>query len=302
MPRFEPSRIRRYYDRHTPAFVGLGEGRQSGAIHRAVWGPGVRRAEDAIHYVDDQIAATIRPPASALPDVAVAKSNGASLHVVDLGCGVGASLIHMAQQLPIRGTGITLSPVQARLAAQKVRAAGLEGRVKCIEADFCALPPAVERADAAFAIESFVHVADASRFFEQCRELLRPGGLLIICDDFRSGAAFAASRLRRGTREAAAASSIERFCEGWHVNTLVTPEELRARADEAGFEHEDTRDLSSYLRIRRPRDRVIGAFLRVLDWLPVDRGRFDDLVGGHALQTCLQHGWITYQLVVFRRT
>jgi cyclopropane fatty-acyl-phospholipid synthase-like methyltransferase len=213
-----------------------------------------------------------------------------ALHVVDLGCGVGATLIRLAQHLPMRGTGVTLSPVQADLAAQRVTAAGLAGRVACIEADFCALPLTVEQADAAFAIESFVHVTDASRFFEQCRKLIRPGGLLIICDDFRNA-----------ETDGPGDEAIERFCQGWHVNTLLTPAELHRQAAAAGFEHQTTDDLTPYLRIPRPRDRVIGAFVAVVERLPFARRRFDDLIGGRALQTCLRRGWITYQLAVFRR-
>jgi len=289
MPRFDPSQVRHYYDRHTPAFVARGEGRQSGAIHRGVWAPGVRTSGEAIHYVDDQIAAAIQSLVSSLPGEALAET-GDARHVVDLGCGVAASLIRLADHLPIRGTGVTLSPVQARIAAQKISAAGLSTRVQCIEADFCALPATVERADAAFAIESFVHVGDVPGFFEQCRDLIRPGGLLIICDDFRGG-----------TTDPAAEQALAQFRQGWHVNTLLTVDELRDQARAAGFAHESTRDLSPYLHIGRPRDRLIGAFLGVLKWLPVDARRFDDLIGGHALQTCLRQGWIHYQLVVFRR-
>jgi len=288
MARFDPSRVRDYYDRHTRPFVGLGEGRQSGAIHRGVWGPGVRNADEAIHYVDDRIAAVIRPLAEAgHPDPPTIH---APVHVVDLGCGVGATLVRLAQRLPLRATGVTLSPVQARLAGEKIAARGLTGRVHCIEADFCALPPAVGQADAAFAIESFVHAPDPSRFFEQCRQLIRANGLLIICDDFRGG-----------QTDPGAAAAVERFCEGWHINTLLTPEELRRRAHDFGFDHQTTDDLTPYLRIPRPRDRVIGAFLAVIEWLPGARKRFDDLIGGQALQTCLRRGWITYQLAVFRR-
>ena len=58
--RFSPAQIRRYYDRNTSAFVALGQGGSVGAIHRAVWGPGVTRSEDAFHYVEDRIAEHIR--------------------------------------------------------------------------------------------------------------------------------------------------------------------------------------------------------------------------------------------------
>jgi len=277
-PRFDASDVRRYYDRHTPGFVALGQG--GGAIHRAVWGPGVGDRGQAFHYVEDRIADLI----AGLP------LDTRPAHIVDVGCGVGESLGYLAARLPIRGTGITLSPVQAALARQRLAEAGLSGRVMCLEGDYNDLPPGLEPADLAFAIESFVHGPAPERFFEQCRRLIRPGGILVICDD-----------VRRPTSDPKAAQVIERFCRGWHVNSLLQRDDLQARAREAGFEHEATVDLSPYLELGRIRDRVLDALVRVLERLPVDPRRFDHLSGGIALQTCLGRGWIGYDLATFRR-
>src|SRR4029453_10850406 len=188
--RFDAADIRRYYDRHSAAFVRLGQGR--GSIHRAVWGPGTRTRDDAFHYVDDQIAALARRFISRTPEA----------HVVDLGCGVGASLCYLAERLPIRGTGITLSRAQATMTRQAVARAGLSERVECLEGDYCDLPPTLRRADVAYAIESFVHGPDPSRFFEQCQRLVNPGGVLVICDDVRRDDASreAAGRIQEFTR------------------------------------------------------------------------------------------------------
>lgn len=280
MPRFDTAEIRRYYDRHTPAFIRFGQGGTAGAIHRAVWGPGVNTRLQAFHYVEDQIAEMARSLLST-SDVP---------HLVDLGCGVGASLCYLAERLPIRGTGITVSPVQARLAAQRAREAGLSDRVECLEADYCDLPVSVGRADLAYAIESFVHGPAPDRFFAECQRLVRPDGLLVICDDFRRSAA-----------SGAAARAIDRFTRGWHINTLLHQDELRTLARTAGFEHHSTVDLSAALEIRRARDRAIAVIDAALGWLPVGPGRLGYLLGGSALQTCLARGWIGYDLTVFRR-
>ena len=212
---------RRYCDRHTSAFVAFGQRGSDGAMHRAVWGPGTATHQHAFRYVEDQIAMLLQdlPP-----------SFGTS-NVVDLGCGVGASLCYLAARLPVRGTGITLSPVQARFAEERIRKSGFADRIRCIEGDYCDPSPGTGPADLAYAIESFVHVVDPARFFAQCHNLLRPGGLLVICDDFL-----------RSTREPGAAHSIERFRRGWHVNTLIEAEELHSLARAAGFEHEATTD------------------------------------------------------------
>jgi len=294
-PRFDVPAIGRYYDRHTPAFVRFGQGGSAGAIHRAVWGPGVATRAGAFRYVDDQIADMVRSlvdgaePSKVTENTEPARE-GVRGHVVDLGCGVGASLCYLAERLLIRGTGITLSALQARLGTERASECGLSDRVACIEGDYGDLPSGLEEADLAYAIESFVHSPEPDRFFAECRCLVRPGGLLVICDD-----------VRRSATEAAAVRAIERFCRGWHVNTLVHQDELRRLARTAGFEHETTVDLTPALELGRTRDRAISMLGTVCDWLSLDIPRLDYVLGGAALQQCLVRGWVGYDLSVFRR-
>lgn len=280
MSRFDVAQVRTYYDQHTARFVALGQRGSHGSIHRALWGPGVTTAEQAFRYVEDRIAEQIRrlPP-----------SFGAS-HVVDLGCGVGASLGYLAAQMPISGIGITVSPAQARIATERLDAAGCSDRVRCLVGDYSALPPDLAKADVAFAIESFVHGPSPEQFLAQCRDLIRPGGLLIICDDFR-----------RPVSSATAERTLDRFRNGWRINTLLSREELRTLALDAGFDHEQTTDLTPYVQINRMRDRVVTGLLSVVGRLPLENTRLGYLVGGSALQTALARGWIGFDLAMFRR-
>ena len=98
-------------------------------------GAGNGHASAGVSVVEDQIAMLLHglPP-----------SFGAS-NVVDLGCGVGASLCYLAARLPVRGTGITLSPIQARFAKQRIRKSGFADRIRCIEGDYCDIPAAPAR-------------------------------------------------------------------------------------------------------------------------------------------------------------
>ena len=281
MSSHDSSAIRRYYDRHTPGFLKFGQGGAEGTIHRAVWGPGVESRQAAFHYVDDRLVDLIR---------SMPASEQGRRHIVDLGCGVGASLCYMAERLPIRGTGITLSPVQARLATERIRTAGLAERVTCVEGDYTALDPSIGSADLAFAIESFVHGPSPERFFAECRRLLQPGGLLVLCDDFR-----------RQNAGVAAERPIERFTRGWRVNALLSPQELHALAGAAGFGHQSTSDLSPWLELGRTRDRAIALLDVLCGWFPPMADSIGHLVGGSALQTCLANGWIGYDFVVFRK-
>jgi hypothetical protein len=99
---------------------------------------------------------------------------------------------------------------------------------------------------------------------------------------------------------AEATAAIERFCRGWHVNTLLRPKELHALARAAGFEHESTTDLTPFVDIGRPRDRLVDLLAGPIERLPWRWSRLDPWLGGSALQNCLRNGWLGYDFVVFR--
>lgn len=280
MPSIDPALVRRFYDRSTPGFTRFGQGGPTGTIHRAVWGDGVTTRDQAFHFVEAQIAGHVRSP----------DSTGGTPHIVDLGCGVGGSVCYLAARLPVRATGVTLSPVQADHARIRIAREGLADRVRVQVADYCDLPPDLGPADLAYAIESFVHGPDPARFFTECQRLITPGGRLVICDDFR-----------RPTDDPAAAAVLDRYRRGWHVHSLLTPEELHACAADAGFAHVSTLELTPHLELDRPRDLAIKAFVTLFDWLPLHRTMWGHLTGGDALQTALRRGWLKYDLVVFER-
>ena len=283
LPRFDQARVRDYYEANTAAFAVYGQGGAEGAIHRAVWGPGVVASGQAFHYVHDRLADL----------VAAAATAPAVPHVVDLGCGVGASLCYLASRLPMTGTGVTLSPTQAALGRERIAGRGLADRLTCLEGDFTDLPPAVPPADVAFAIESFAHAPDPSRFFAQCARLVRPGGVLAICDDVR--------REPRAAEAVRAASAVDRFCRGWHLNSLLTRDALCGAAAQAGFTHPATTDLTPWLKLGRPRDLALAALRVPLGWLGAASPRVASLAGSAALHECLVNGWVAYELTVFRR-
>ena len=234
MSPFDTEQVRRYYDRNTSSFVALGQGGSVGAIHRAVWGPGTTTREQAFHFVEDRIADVVR------------RSGLNACRRPRLRCR-RKPLLPRRDCCRSAGTGVTLSPIQVRAARERIEAEGLSDRVDCIEGDFGDLPDGMQAADVAYAIESFVHAPEPARFFAEAGRLVRPGGALVICDD-----------VRRPGNSREAERSIHRFKRGWHVNSLLEVDELRSLASEGGFEHESTEDLSSYLELRRARDRTAG--------------------------------------------
>ncbi len=103
--------------------------------------------------------------------------------VVDAGCGVGGTAIHLARTRGCRVTGVNLSRLHLELADRKVADAGLEGRVDFKYAD-CSqqLPFADASVDVLVNIESARHYSNRERFLREVRRILRPGGKIVASD------------------------------------------------------------------------------------------------------------------------
>jgi SAM-dependent methyltransferase len=107
--------------------------------------------------------------------------------IVDLGCGVGATVRCAAALYPRkRVLGLTVVPWQVRYGSELTRRAGLEGRARLILADYTqsGLPPA--SASGAIAIESACHAPgpDKDAFVHEAARILRPGARLVVADAF----------------------------------------------------------------------------------------------------------------------
>jgi cyclopropane fatty-acyl-phospholipid synthase-like methyltransferase len=273
--------VKDYYERNTQGFLRFGQGASTGTIHRAVWGPGVNDRSAAFRYAHGRLAALVPSKDDA--------------RVVDLGCGVGASLVDIAHARQFEGVGVTLSPTQVGLARRRIAEAGLSSRLKCIEADYTALPPQFEPVDLAYGIESFVHGADPDAFFGEAARVIRAGGQLALCDDFLTPQG-------ESTRRSIDLRWLEEFRRGWRIGTLLTVASANARASDHGFELVADEDWTPWLELERPRDRVIAAAVSLGRRLPVSHPWWSNLMGGNALQKGLLDGLLNYRFVVWRRS
>jgi cyclopropane fatty-acyl-phospholipid synthase-like methyltransferase len=204
-------------------------------------------------------------------------------------------MVYLAGRLDMRGEGITISGRQADRARALVATAGLAGRVRCRVGNFLAVPDDLTgRADLVFSIEAFVHSPDADRYLHQAARALRPGGTLVVCDDFLTDADPPGS--------ARAARWLDEFRAGWRLGSLVTVDQIATLAAGHALTLIRDRDLTPALELRRPRDRWIAAMVPLARVLRPPGEYWRSLVGGNALQFALIHGLLSYRFLEFQLT
>ncbi|GAB3950452.1 SAM-dependent methyltransferase [Micromonospora vulcania] len=277
-------RVASYYDSNTRRFLRFGE--TNDAIHRGVWMPGVTNAAEAGELINRMVVERLSGHVPA--------GEG---RVLDLGCGVGATVVRMAKATNAHVTGVTISRVQAEIAEKRLTAEGLTERCHIVCDDFAQLP-AEPRYHAMVAIESMVHSPSLANLISSLAARLHPGGRLIVCDDWMTDK-------DRGLP--ARERCLDQFRAGWRIGSLHTVPELADMSQRVGLRLLEDLDLTSYLRLGRPRDRVIdvvlsatGALPRVHDRL-VETPFWANMIGGSALQAGLSQRWMEYRLLVLER-
>ncbi len=286
MSLFQPPnrRVAEYYDGNTRSFLRFGRrSGVTGAIHRELRAPGVSSHEEALHYIHHRIAELL---SEILPETV-------GRRIADLGCGIGGSMVYLQRLVPGNYVGITISAVQTRLGMKRIAAlasAPEDISIRTGSFDDPSVLESLDVLDGAYMIESFVHSVDPEQLLYTLEKKIRPGGLLIICDDFPA-AALPPETLRLQ----------EEFRTGWHINTFLPAEEVTAMAADAGFSLYLDVELSAYVVVDRFRDRLVRLAAPVATLFGFNSPWWLNLRGGNALQLLEKAGLMEYQLLAFRR-
>ncbi|HEY6891253.1 MAG TPA: cyclopropane-fatty-acyl-phospholipid synthase family protein, partial [Solirubrobacter sp.] len=99
--------------------------------------------------------------------------------LLDIGCGWGSLLIHAASHYGVRGVGVTLSVEQAKLARERVAAAGLEDRIEIRVSDYRELTDGPFDKIASVGMYEHVGRGELARYTQTVHGLLKPGGLFL---------------------------------------------------------------------------------------------------------------------------
>lgn len=157
--------IRSHYDLATP-------------FYRLLWGPHIHHGlwDDGDHVLtphDAQLRLT-----ETLADLGGLSTGD---RVLDVGCGMGGSSIHLAKSRGCSVSGITLSGLQRRWATAAAWWHGVAATTEFRRADVETEALAPASFDVVWSIECTEHLVDKPRFFERAATWLRPGGRVAIC-------------------------------------------------------------------------------------------------------------------------
>jgi MPBQ/MSBQ methyltransferase len=149
--------------------------------------------------------------------------------LLDLGCGLGATLRSFARRLPTaRLFGLTRVPWQVEHARALNESAGCGERVCVIEGDYEDTTLPCSNYDGVYALESSCHAhgGDKGALLREAHRLLRPGGRLVVADGFLMSGRFVSRLQERIYRK---------LCECWVIEELARLDLFTARLEKLGF-------------------------------------------------------------------
>jgi len=111
----------------------------------------------------------------------------ASMHLLDLGCGIGGPARHLASRYGCRVTGLELSAEYAKVATSLARRMDLGDLVSFRQGSATALPFPDASFDGAMLLHVGMNIADKAALCAGVHRVLRAGGMFAIYDVMRIG-------------------------------------------------------------------------------------------------------------------
>jgi len=109
----------------------------------------------------------------------------ASMHVLDIGSGIGGPARHFARACGCRVTGVDLTEEFVAAAEALTRRCGQSDRVTFRTASALALPFADAAFDGATLMHVGMNIADKAKLFTEARRVLKRGGVFVVYDLMR---------------------------------------------------------------------------------------------------------------------
>jgi tocopherol O-methyltransferase len=193
------------------------------ALHYGLWYENTTNLQEAVRNTDKLVISGLGvQPAD---------------RVLDAGCGVGGTAIFVAESTGAQVSGITLSPVQLRIARAAASKSRASRRLDFTLQDYTETGFADATFTKFFAIESACYAENKAALLREAYRILSPGGRIAIVDTF----------LTRDTLLGAETDFYERFIEGWVVPNLPSQEQFLNLVTATGFRNVTFRNLQALI-------------------------------------------------------
>ncbi len=217
----------------------------------------------------------------------VAADLNGELRVLDAGCGFGGTVFRWQESLGGIYDGLTLSPVQLRVARREAKRRGLEESCRFHLRSYDA-PLEPDTYDVVVAIEALVHSLDFPHTLANLARALKPGGKLVLVED----------TLRDGVE---GDSDLALMSEHWGLGKVPTDSAYREAFEKLRLRVLIEKDYTELVQTAPPDklDELEAKYRRILR-VPISGVRFvaGAFLGGIGLERLYRKQLVRYRLTV----
>jgi tocopherol O-methyltransferase len=189
-------------------------------MHYGYWDKGIKTQRRASFRFNEVMAAKARISAND--------------HVLDAGCGVGGASIYLAKTFGCHATGVTICTRQVEQARKNAQREGVSHLTEFYEMDYMKTTFPDKTFDVVWGLESICYADPKDAFIREASRVTKDKGRLIIADGFAS----------KDSYEGKAAWQMQRWLDGWVVNSLDTPANFMRFARDSGYHRYEYQDVT----------------------------------------------------------
>ena len=194
-------------------------------IHHGYYEKGIRTYVQSVLNMNDFIGRLLQ----------LETKGNQTKHVLDAGCGIGGTVIHLAKKYPnVKFQGITIVPEHVKLAQNLAKENQVTSNTDFILADFNDTGFSADQFDAIYLIESACYAQKKQMLIHEMHRILKPGGTLVIVDCFRT-TVLLNQVLNRFYLW---------FCSAWGLPSLISIDECEDFLKTRGFQNIVMKDLT----------------------------------------------------------
>lgn len=215
-----------------------------------VWGPHIHHG----YYEAGETVPPIKAQERLIEQLLAVLPTPPQGSVLDVGCGMGGTSLHLADRFPVDVLGVTLSEEQVRLATRRATLLGVP-RVNFRVEDALSLASIPDASmDLVWSLESCEQFYDKGLFLQQAQRVLKPGGRLLL-------ATWCSSEAQYFKRDA---QRYQKLCRAFDVPYMPTIQHYQQLLEQCGLRVTYQADWSQAVA---PSWEIGVSLVKVYSWL-----------------------------------